>query len=72
MEPTVQTDRTVANNKQDIIMCDNDKGTCMLIDVVICGDRNVTKKEAEKIQKQKLYNDSTAYVECKNISETSK
>ena len=53
-------------------MCDNDKGTCMLIDVVICGDRNVTKKEAEKIQKQKLYNDSTAYVECKNISETSK
>jgi len=49
----VQTDRTIRNNKPDIIIRDNEKGTCMLIDVAISGDRNVIKKEAEKILKYK-------------------
>ena len=49
----VQTDRTLPNNKPDIIIRDNEKGTCMLIDVAISGDRNVIKKEAEKILKYK-------------------
>ena len=49
----VQTDRTVPNNKPDIIIRDNEKGTCMLIVVAISGDRNVIKKEAEKILKFK-------------------
>ena len=49
----VQIDRTVLNNKPDIIIHDNEKRTCMLIDVAISGDRNVIKKEAEKILKQK-------------------
>ena len=49
----VQTDRTFPNNKPDIIIRDNEKGTCMLIDVAISGDRNVIKKEAEKILKYK-------------------
>jgi biopolymer transport protein ExbB/TolQ len=40
----VQTDRTIPNNKPDIIIRDNEKGTCMLIDVAISGDRNVIKK----------------------------
>jgi len=31
----------------------NNKGTCTLIDVAISGDRNVNKKEAEKILKYK-------------------
>ena len=48
----VQTDRTIPNHKPDIIR-DNEKGTCMLIDVGISGDRNVIKKEAEKILKYK-------------------
>jgi len=48
----VQTDRTIPNNKPDIIR-DNEKGTCMLIDVAISGDRNVIKKEAEKILEYK-------------------
>jgi len=48
----VQTDRTTPNNKPDIIR-DNVKGTCMLTDVAISGDRNVIKKEAEKILKYK-------------------
>jgi len=49
----VQTDRTIPNNKSDIIIRDNEKGTCMLIDVAISGDRNVIKREAEKILKYK-------------------
>ena len=49
----VQTDRTLSNNKPDIIIRDNEKGTCMLIDVAISGDRNVVKKDAEKILKYK-------------------
>jgi hypothetical protein len=49
----VQTDRTVPNSKLDIIIWDNEKGTCMLIDVAIPGDRNVIKKEAKNIIKYK-------------------
>ena len=49
----VQTDRTVTNNKPDIIIRDNKQGTCMLIDVAIPADRNVIKTEAEKILKYK-------------------
>jgi len=44
----VQTDRTIPNNKPNIIIRDNEKRTCMLIDVAISGDRNVIKKEAER------------------------
>ena len=49
----VQTDRTIPNNKPDIIIRDNEAGTCMLIDVAISGDKNVIKKEAKKILKFK-------------------
>ena len=35
----LQTDRAIPNNKPDIIIRDNEKGTCMLIDVAISGDR---------------------------------
>jgi len=31
----IQTDRTIHSNKPDIIIRDNEKGTCMLIDVAI-------------------------------------
>jgi hypothetical protein len=43
----VQTDRTIPNNKPDIIIRDNEKGTCMLIEGAISGDRNVIKKSRE-------------------------
>jgi len=49
----VQTDRTIPNNKPDILIRDNEKGTCLLIDVAISRDRNVIRKEAEKILKYK-------------------
>jgi hypothetical protein len=51
MEPI--TDRTIPNNKPDIVIHDYEKGTYMLIDVAIPGDRNVIQKEAEKILKYK-------------------
>ena len=37
----IQTDRTILNSKPDFIIRDNEKGTCMLIDVAVSGDRNV-------------------------------
>jgi len=43
----------IPNNKPDIIIRDNEKGTSILIEVAISGDRNVIKKEAEKILKYK-------------------
>ena len=49
----VQADRIIANNILDIIIRDNKKRTYMLIDVAISEDRNVIKKEAEKILKYK-------------------
>jgi len=56
----VQTDRTIPNNKPDIIIRDNEQRTCMLIDVAISGDRNVIKKEAGKILK---YEDLTLEIQ---------
>ena len=55
----MRTDKTILNNKPDILICDNEKGTCILrhfrlrtcrlIDAGISEDRYVIKKEAEKI-----------------------
>jgi hypothetical protein len=56
----IQIDRTIPNNKPDITIRDNEKGICVLIDVAISGERNVIKKEAEKIPK---YKDLTIEIE---------
>ena len=56
----VQTDRTIPNNKPDIIIRDTEQRTCVLIDVAISGDRNEIEKEAEKILK---YKDFTIEIE---------
>ena len=48
----VSTDRTIPNNKPDIIIRHNEKGTCMLTDA-ISEERNVIKKKHEKILKYK-------------------
>ena len=44
---------SIPNNKLDIVIRDNEKRTCMLIDGAISEDRNVIKKEAEKVFKYK-------------------
>ena len=49
----MRSDRTRPNNKPSNIIRDNNQGTSMLIDIAIPGDRNVIKKEAEKILKYK-------------------
>jgi len=41
----VQTDKTVPNNKLDVIIHDNDKGTCVFKDDGTLGDRNAIKEE---------------------------
>ena len=46
----VRTDRTIPNNKPDIITRDNEKRTCILIDVAISGDGNVIKKSEKKFK----------------------
>jgi hypothetical protein len=43
MGQQVQTDRTFPDSKPDIIIHYNEKGTCMLTDVAISGDRNEIK-----------------------------
>ena len=37
----VQTDRIIPSSNPDIIIRENEKRTCVLIDVAISGDRNV-------------------------------
>jgi hypothetical protein len=49
----MQTNGTIRSNKTYIIIRDNKKGTHMLIDAAIPGDRNVIEKEAEKILQYK-------------------
>ena len=49
----MQTDRTIPNSKPDITFKDIVKKEYVLIDVAMSGDRNVIKKEAEKILKYK-------------------
>jgi uncharacterized protein YlxP (DUF503 family) len=57
----VQTNQTIPNSKLDIIIHDNEKGTCMSIAVAISLDRNVIKKEAKKVLK---YRDLTTEIQC--------
>jgi hypothetical protein len=54
MEPKkVRTDRTIPGNKPDTIIRDNKQATSVLTEAAIPGDRNVIKKQAEKILKHK-------------------
>jgi len=41
------------NNKTEVVILANGKGTCLLIDVAISGDRNVIKKEGGETLKCK-------------------
>ena len=52
----VPTDRTVPNNKPHIIIRDNKRGMCVLIDVVIPEDRNVIKYKDFIIEIQGMWN----------------
>jgi len=45
----VQTSRTIRNSKLDNIISDNEEETRILLDVAISEDKNMIKKETEKI-----------------------
>jgi hypothetical protein len=45
----MQSDTTVPNNKQDIMMRHNETGTCLLIETAIPRNEHMTKIEAKKI-----------------------
>jgi phosphoenolpyruvate synthase/pyruvate phosphate dikinase len=49
----VHTDRDVTANKPDIIIKNKKEKTCILTDVAIQTDRNITQREAEKKLKHK-------------------
>jgi hypothetical protein len=51
----VHTDTEVTASKPDIIIKSKKQKTCMLIDVAIPADRNVTQKEAEKKLNTSVY-----------------
>jgi len=61
MESTSANNRTILSNKLDIIICDNENRTYMLINVAVSGDRHVIKKKAEKILK---YKDLIIEIQC--------
>ena len=48
-----KTGTTIPNNKQDIVIRDNEKGMSLLRDTVTSGNKTVTNKQAEKILKHK-------------------
>jgi hypothetical protein len=58
----VHTDREVTENRPDIIIRNKKEKTCILIDVAIPADRNVTQKEAEKKLKYE-----SLYIEIKRM-----
>ena len=61
MESTSANNRTIPNNKPDIIICDNENRTCMLIDVAMSGHRHAIKQKGEKILK---YKDLIIEIQC--------
>ena len=67
-----RTNRTIPNNKPDNITHANTIRTCISIDVAFPADRNVTKKEAEKLLKYKdLITEIQRMWNVKNKNDTS-
>jgi hypothetical protein len=50
---TIHTDRTITANRPDIVVKDNAKRTCYILDISVPMDCNVVKKSVEKISKYK-------------------
>jgi hypothetical protein len=57
----MKNDKYLPNNKADIIILDTEKEAFLLIDIAICGDINVTKKEAKNVLKCK---DRKTEIQC--------
>jgi len=57
----VQTDRTILNNKPDITVRDNEKGTCMLINVA-----NFRRYECDIERNRKHLKDLKSFLNLKH------
>jgi hypothetical protein len=55
VESGVHTDREVTANKPDVLIKNKKEKACILIDVAIPADRNVTQKDAEMKLNPKVY-----------------
>jgi len=67
----VRNNRIIPSNKPDNIIHDDKQGSRMLRVVAIPGDRNLVKKEAEKILKYtRPHNINSAHVERESESDT--
>jgi hypothetical protein len=64
-----QTDRTIPNNKPHIVIRNNERGTCMLIDVAISGGRcdQERSREDSKIYRPNKKNSEHVKYEAKVI-----
>jgi len=60
LEQPINNNNNRPNNKPDIIIRYNKQGTCMLMGVVIPGDRNVIKKEDSHLEPSQYHSDSTS------------
>ena len=67
----MRTDRTIPNNKPDIIICHNKRSNIILIDVAIPGDRKYgQKRSGEHFKVKGPHNRNSAHVECESKSDT--
>ena len=48
---TIQTDKVLEHRRPDIVVIDKEKKGCIIIDLAVSGDQNITAKEQEKITK---------------------
>ena len=66
----VNTDRTITENRPDIIVKDSVNSTCNLIDMTVPSDRNIALKETEKkMQVQRPRTRNTENVAYENRSD---
>jgi hypothetical protein len=61
----VKYDRTIPNFKPGTINRDNERGTCVLINIAISGDRNMIKTRTKDFKIQISYGRKGTYVQSK-------
>ena len=67
----VRTNRTIPDNKLDIIIRDTKQRTCMLTDVAVPGDICDQVRSREDLKYKRRQNRISADVECESKSDTS-
>ena len=63
----VQTDRTITNDKPDIIIHDNVTETCVLVYVADSGEREREQCDQERSRDDLKYKDLITEIQCKQI-----